>query len=297
MKLPDKLEERLRLQLDGGYRDFIYCCRTHPKTSFRVNTLKGEIKEVIKGLGCDVSPVPWCPTGFFTDAKVGRSIQHFQGLIYIQEATSMLAAQALAPEEYDVVLDLTAAPGSKTCQMAGLMENKGCIIANDVDNRRLKTLCFNLNRMGVVNTIITRKDATDFNTNIRFDKILLDAPCSNTGQLRNNPDALKTWSMQKVKKNAELQKRLIDVSVNLLEDDGVLVYSTCTFSPEENEEVVDHAIQEHGLSVERITGDFSTHDGIYTWGGKTYSPEVEFTTRIYPQDNDTAGFYIAKLIK
>jgi NOL1/NOP2/sun family putative RNA methylase len=295
MRIPVDLEARLRLQLGGEYDEFVECCGRLPRASFRVNTLKAEVDEVVSAFS--VEPIPWCPGGFWTDDPVGSSIQHFQGLLYVQEAAGMLAAHVLDPVEGEAVLDLAAAPGGKTTQMAAYMGNSGCIVANDVNRARVKTLRFNLNRMGVVNTVVARNDGARFKPDARFDRILLDAPCSNVGQLRDNPDALGTWSPNKVKRCSQLQKRLMDSAARLLKKDGVLVYSTCTFSPEENEEVVDHAVRKHGLTVEGVGGEFISRNGLTGWHGKEYMPEVENAVRIYPHENDTGGFFLAKLRK
>ena len=300
--IPRELEERLKLQLGGEYAEFEGFLSTPAKTTFRVNTLKAEVGEVLEGLeefagksGSAIEPIPWLSNGFKTDAKVGESVEHFQGLIYIQEAASMLSAVALDPKPAELVLDLTAAPGSKTTQMAAMMENRGCIIANELNYKRLKTLRFNLNRMGVANTIVTNNDGMKFNSKMKFDKILLDAPCSNTGQLRDNPDATGAWSLSKVKNCAQTQMRLLDNAVKCLKDDGIIVYSTCTFAPEENEGVVDYAVREHGLKIEGFEGKFMRHQGMTEWGGRTYSSEVEKCVRIYPHENDTDGFFMARL--
>ncbi|MFH1055918.1 MAG: RsmB/NOP family class I SAM-dependent RNA methyltransferase [Candidatus Altiarchaeota archaeon] len=295
MNFPAELEESLKTQLGSQYTEFIECCERPPRKSYRVNTIKADVDEITGRF--DSQPIPWCPIGFHTKDDLGSTIEHYQGLIYIQESASMLPAEVLSPREGDVVLDLAAAPGSKTTQLAALMSNRGCVIGNDVDFHRLKTLRFNLNRMGVVNTVVTNMDGVRFNPDIKFDKILLDAPCSNVGQLRDNPDAIGTWSPAKVSRCSHLQKRLIASASTLLNDDGVLLYSTCTFSPEENEEVVDYAVREHGLKVEEIEGKFKAHEGIRQWSGMEYDREVKKTARIYPHDNDTGGFYIAKLRK
>ncbi|MBD3387650.1 MAG: NOL1/NOP2/sun family putative RNA methylase [Candidatus Altiarchaeales archaeon] len=293
MQIPGVLEARLRLQLEGEYDEFAEACSRPPRTSYRVNTLKASIDDVTSVF--DSEPVPWSHTGFYTEARVGDSIEHFQGLLYVQESASMLAAEVLDPVECDCVLDLTAAPGSKTTQMAAMMKNEGCIVANELDSQRLKTLRFNLNRMGVVNTVVSNVDGARFRSKMRFDRVLLDAPCSNLGQLRENPEALKSWSEGNVRRCAGVQRKLMDVAASFLKKDGVLVYSTCTFSPEENEAVVDHAIRKHGLSCEGIGGEFKSRNGLLEWKGKRYGPEVENSVRIYPHENDTGGFFAAKL--
>ena len=294
MNFPGDLEGELRLLLADEYREFLDVSNRPLRQSFRINTLKAGPDE---GFDFEGERVPWCPAGRFASSKVSEFVEHFQGLVYVQESASMLPSEVLAPEAGDTVLDLSAAPGSKTTHMAALMGNEGCIVANDVDYGRLKSLRFNLNRMGVANAIVTCADGAGLEPNIMFDKVLLDAPCSNAGQLRDNPDALATWTRKKVRQCSQLQKRLILRAADLLKDGGTLVYSTCTFSPEENEEIVDHAIEERGLRVEGIEGGFRRHHGLKEWKGREYPGQVRETVRLYPHDNDTGGFFVAKLRK
>jgi len=280
--------------LGGEYDGFLECCGKKPRESYRVNTLKAEVEE-LSDLAAE--EIPWCPAGFYSKKPLGCTIEHFLGLIYVEDASSMLPPEVLAPGPEDTVLDLAAAPGGKTTHLAALMGNRGCIIANDPDPRRLKTLRFNLNRLGVANAVVTSSDGIRFKPNMLFDRILLDAPCSNGGQLRDNPEALTTWSKSKVKRCSELQKKLIGNAASMLKKDGVLVYSTCTFSPEENEGVVDHAVEEHGLTIEPVNGCYKKHAGLTEWNARRFAKGMEDTVRLYPHDNDTAGFYLAKLRK
>ncbi len=280
--------------LDGEYREFVDACSKPQRRSFRVNTLKSDLG-VAKGF--DGEPISWCSTGFFTDSLVSDSVEHFTGQVYLQEAASMLAAEVLAPCVGDTVLDLCAAPGSKTTQISVMMKNTGCVIANEPDFKRLKSLRFNLNRMGVVNAVVTNMDGRLFPDKILFDKILLDAPCSNLGQIRENPHAAEIWSPSHVKKCSNLQKKLIDAGYKSLKKDGVLVYSTCTFTPEENEEVVDYAIQKYDLVCEKVRADIVHTPGLHRWGKNKFHEDVGNTMRVYPHQNNTGGFYVARLKK
>ncbi len=295
MQIKPEIADYMGELLGPEYGTFMEYAQKPQSKSFRVNTLKADAT-ALEGV-FKAEKVPWCDGAFFTEDDVGESIEHFLGLIYVQEAASMLAATALSPSEGDRVLDMCAAPGSKTTQMAALMGNGGCIVANDVDSRRLKVLRFNLNRMGVYNTVVTKSEGARLKSKAKFDKILLDAPCSNLGQLRENQDAAGMWNRSLVAKCSKLQKRLVDNAAGLVRDGGAIVYSTCTFSVEENEEVVDYAVERHGLTVEPITGSFRHHPGVSSWRGASFCHDVENTVRIYPHENDTAGFYLAKLVK
>jgi tRNA (cytosine49-C5)-methyltransferase len=266
-----------------------------PRKAFRINTIKAKYEDIAH-LGV-FEPIPWTPGGYFTDSDIGKSTEHFLGLIYIQEAASMLPAALLSPSINDLVLDLCAAPGSKTTQLAAIMENTGAIVANEPDNQRLKTLRFNLNRMGALNTVLTNRDGTKFSSMERFDKILVDAPCSNLGNLATNPEASNSFSKALVKKLSTLQKRLIDTAAGHIKKEGVILYSTCTYTAEENEQVIDYAIRKHNLTVEEVNGKFKKTRGLTDYLGKSLHDDISKTARIYPHHNDTCGFYLAKLRK
>jgi len=234
--------------------------------------------------------------------ELGRSLEHQLGYYYVQETSSMIPIIALNPKPRERILDLCASPGSKTTQAAMFMQNKGTIIANDKDMSRIQILASNLERCGVSNTIITKKDGIFLcqlleKDNFKFDKILIDAPCSGEGTFRSSPKGMLMWNINTVKKLSKIQKNLIKSAYKLLKNDGVLVYSTCTHAPEENEEVIDFAIKELGLKIESINLPIKCRQGITKWKDENYDENVKLSCRIYPQDNDSEGFFIAKLVK
>ena len=206
----------------------------------------------------------------------------------------MIPPVVLNPRENELILDLAAAPGSKTTQMAAMMNNKGIIVANDIKYDRLKALSINLQRCGILNTIITLR--TNFK-NIKFDKILLDAPCSGTGAIRKSLMTLKIWNNNMIRKLANDQKRLILNSFDSLNDDCVLVYSTCSVDPEENEEVIDFLLKNRDAKLEKIDLDIKKSPVILEYEEKNYNEEIKKCLRIWPQDNDTEGFFVAKIRK
>ncbi|MBD3261356.1 MAG: NOL1/NOP2/sun family putative RNA methylase [Candidatus Altiarchaeales archaeon] len=222
------------------------------------------------------------------------SIEHYLGLIYIQEAASMIAVEALKPQTGEVVWDMAAAPGSKTTQIAAEMKNTGCILANDVDRRRLNTLRFNLNKSGVCNCIVNQADATKLRCNMSFDRILVDAPCSNSGQIRQGYSE-EAFTKGEVKRKSVIQRKLIDAAEKHLKAGGVLVYSTCSLTVEENEAIADYAVKKHGFSVEKIKSKINAHEGILQHRGEVFSDDVADSLRVYPQDNGADGFFAAKM--
>lgn len=266
------------------------------RKAVRVNTLKisaKEIKERLKEF--NLKQIPWCEEGFFIEGyEIGNLKEHFLGYIYIQDAASMIPANVLEPK--GVVLDLAASPGSKTTQISALMKNEGIIVANDNELKRVIILEQNLQRCGCLNTIISLKNGLAFKEPV-FDRVLLDAPCSGTGIIRKSLETLKTYNTEMIKKISNLQKKLMLSAFDSLKEGGKLVYSTCSLEPEENEEVVDFLIRNRDAKVEKINVDIKRGNAIEEFEGKSYSSEVKKCLRIWPQDNDTEGFFVAKICK
>ena len=281
--------------LGEDVNDFVLWQNKPQKTSFRINGIKGDKTEIEKTI--NLKKITGINGGYTTEDDIGNSIQHFLGQIYIQEAASMTAAQSLKPNQNDFVLDLCASPGSKTSQMADYMGNKGLIVANEKSFKRMKTLRFTLNRMGVLNTVVTCADGTKMGSQSKFTKVLLDAPCSNLGQARKNPNVINDWSERLSQKCAKTQTQLIDNAVKLLADDGLLLYSTCTYHPRENEGIVSHALTEHNLETVKIPLKIKHSGGLNNWGGEKFCEEVKNCVRVYPHQNDTGGFFMALLRK
>jgi len=297
------LQERFRLLLDDYERFFEYSQKPLRK-SLRVNTLKTTRKELEASMqqqNFTLRAIPWAGDGFWVEGNgLSETVDYFLGRYYIQESSAMLPAQLLQPGEKDAVLDVAAAPGGKTTHLAALMNNYGCIAANEINKQRRAALRFNLSKYGVLNAAVT---AVDFSRPVscreRFSRILLDAPCSCEGQFRKKTPAREQWSPAKILACSRLQKKMIASALRLLDAGGVLVYSTCTLAPEENEEVVDYALRNNDdLTVEPVgKQDFNYRRGVTSWNGKDYSPEVKNCVRVYPQDNDSEGSFIGKIVK
>ena len=225
----------------------------------RVNTIKSNVDEVKERLSLDwnLKEIKFCKEAFEIEHRkkerrdIGNIKEHFLGYFYIQEAASLLPPIVLAPKEDDIVLDVAAAPGSKTTQMAAMMNNSGLIIANEYKYDRLKPLQINLQRCGVSNTILS----LGYGERIKgeYDKILLDAPCSGTGAIRKSLKTLKIYNTGMIKKLSYTQKDLIENSFKILKNNGTLVYSTCSLEPEENEGVIDYLLNKFtNASLEKI---------------------------------------------
>lgn len=275
--------------------EFIKYCKIPLRKSIRVNTIKSSISRVKKIF--KLEQIPWCKQGFFIQGYgIGNTLEHFLGYIYIQEAASMIPPIVLDPKPGDIILDMCSSPGSKTTQMAAMMNNKGLIVANENAYQRAKPLGMNLERIGVTNTIITLMDGKWFNQ--PFDKILVDVPCSGMGTIRKSPNTPKMWNPNFVRKLANIQKNLLEAAFRCLKNNGTLVYSTCTLEPDENEGVIDFLLNKYGdAKVERITLKINRSPTVLNFEGKEYIPEIEKCLRIFPQDNDTEGFFVAKIKK
>ncbi|MFH0869384.1 MAG: RsmB/NOP family class I SAM-dependent RNA methyltransferase, partial [archaeon] len=252
-------------------------------------------------VGWKLKQVPFYKDGFVVNSNVrpALTVEHFMGYFYLQEVASMIPPLVLNPQSGDEVLDMCAAPGSKTTQLSELMHNKGLIVANDNDIIRLKLLNYAIEKCGCLNIAQTMMDGRVIAKVHEYDKILLDAPCSSEGQIRKEPEVLEKWNEAYVKQFSDIQKQLINSAFLLLKQPGVLVYSTCTFSPEENEEVVDSLLKKFkNAHIEKISlKGFKISDGFVIYKGMKFDPQVKNCARIWPHHNNTGGFFIAKIVK
>ena len=296
--------ERYKELLGERYDEFIKYSLAYAKKAIRINTLKSTPQVVNERLKNDweLKPVSWTNNGFFITYKHGKRFdignleEHQLGYFYVQDPASMIPPLVLDAQPGDYVLDLCSAPGSKTTQIAATMKNEGVLVAHDVDVQRVKPLGLNLNRCGVHNTVVIVR-ANNKLPQEYFDKVLVDAPCSGTGTIRRSLKTLLMWSPNGVKKLARLQRQLIKQGYDALKPGGTLVYSTCTQEPEENEAIASWLVQETGATIEEIKLDINRSEAITSFAGEEYHPSVKNCLRIYPQDNDTEGFFVAKIKK
>ena len=283
--------------------EFVKYSLSFLRRSVRVNTIKTNNADIKKRLKkWNLKQIPWNKNGFWIHRPerrdIGNTIEHHLGYIYVQEAASMIPPLILQPKPGDIVLDMCAAPGSKTSQMAQMMNNEGLIVANDYKGIRLQSLGINLQRMGLTNTIITLMPGQRFK-NFEFDKILVDAPCSGTGTIRKSLKTIRIWNAGMIKKIAREQKQLITTAFRNLKVNGTLVYSTCSLEPEENEAVVTHLLNQFEnakLEKAKLPG-LKQSPCVKEFEGETYHKDINKCIRIWPQDNDTEGFFIAKIRK
>ena len=292
-------------------KTFFEISYTSTPNSIRCNTLKispAELKERLLNYSWEVKvPYEEYPEIMVINGtkagELGNSREHLLGYYYVQEISSMLPMLVLKPTSEDIILDLCASPGSKTTQAAAMMKNSGTILANEVSMSRVGILNANLERCGVSNVIVTRKEGVAFcermqkKSKLRFDKILVDAPCSGEGTLRKSPKTFLMWNENMIKKIAGVQRRLSEAAIKLLKVGGEMVYSTCTLAPEEDEMIVQNLLDKFDVEIQDIKLPLKFREGITKWEEKTFSPELKKCLRLYPQDNNTDGFFVAKIKK
>jgi len=269
--------------------------------NIRANTLKIPVENLerkLKEKNFKIEKIPFVEDDFWikTEENLAKSLEHNLGYFFIQNASSTVPPLVLDPKPNEIILDLCAAPGAKTTQIAAMMENTGSIIANDITYKRLKALRGNLQRCGVLNTVVTKIYGEVFwKTNLKFNKILLDAPCTGTGTL--NPRILKQTSEFGIRKLSKLQKELLVSAVKCLEENGIIIYSTCSLEPEENEENIDFVIKNFGLTTEKIEiKNLPCGQALLEWNGKKFDESMANAIRILPSEK-MEGFFICKLRK
>ena len=274
------------------------------RKSIRVNTLKISVPDLTKRLAdrFNLEPIPWCKEGFWIAHKEGRldignTPEHCLGYYYVQEAASMIPPVVLDPQPGDIILDMAAAPGSKSTQIAQMQWNTGVLVANDLTGDRLAALGVNLQRCGVLNSIITQMPGQRM-SGFQFDKILLDAPCSGTGTIRKSLKTINLWNPDMVKRLTHIQSKMLDSAFHLLKPGGTMVYSTCSSEPDEDEGVISAFLERTpNAKLADIHLPIKHGPAVTEFEGQTYNPEVRKCLRLWPQDNDTEGFFVAKIVK
>ncbi len=272
--------------------------------SIRVNNLKISVLELKKRLekkGNELKPIEWVPYGFNVvkeSYNLGSSHEFLQGYYYLQNIASMLSAIILDPKPNEIVIDMCAAPGSKSTHLAQLMENEGTLILIEKNLNRIPALEVNLRRMGITNSIVLNMDAINLsNINVKGDKILLDAPCTGEGLIRQDPSRKKSKRMKDIEKMASIQKKLLTTGLKSLNSGGVLLYCTCSIAPEENEIVVDEVLNKSNkFKIIEISKNYGVK-GLTNVFGVNLLEDLMFSQRLYPHLHNTIGFYFCLIKK
>lgn len=282
MNLPIEFEKKMKAFLGDEWDDFLYSYDNNRFQALRFNTLKVQSQEermrILKVLGISSDKrVSWADEAYYFDENVrpGKHPYHEMGLYYIQEPSAMSAAALLAPKPGMRVLDLCAAPGGKSTQLATYLGDSGLLVSNEINTQRSRILSQNIERMGIKNAIVTNEDSFVLASHFPgfFNAIQVDAPCSGEGMFRKLPEAIEQWSMENVAICAARQKEILDNAAVMLKPGGVIVYSTCTFSREENEDVIEYFLERHP--------DFT----------------LEEMERFWPHKVDGEGHFVAKLVR
>jgi len=289
--------------LIDDYDAFLAACERPLPSVVRVNTIKadpGRARRALDAEGIDYEPVDWHDHLLrLPDGSPGTNWPYFHGWLHGQEEVSAVPALAVDPQPGEQIWDSCAAPGSKTTQLSALMDDRGLVVGNDNNLGRLSSLRHNAERLGVTNLVVTNQDGRNFSLNPfdfdEFDRAIVDAPCSCEGTIRKNPTTLEEWTLEHVHSVAAVQKGILSRAVQATKPGGIVVYSTCTFAPEENEAVVDHVLDTEDCEVVAFDPPLDSVSGVTEWEGDSYDPRVTDTHRIYPHLNDTGGFYCAKL--
>ena len=288
-----------------GIEDTIKLLKANEKSltpSIRVNTLKITVSDLKKRLdqkGFKLEPIEWIPYAFKVIKEtynLGSTHEFLQGYYYLQNIASMLPALILDPKPNDIVIDMCAAPGSKATHLAQIMKNEGTLILIDRNRKRIPALETNIRRMEIINSIVINMDASDLSKlNIKATKILLDAPCTGEGLIRQDPNRKKSRKLKDIEKMASIQKRLLKAGLNALKSDGELLYSTCSIAPEENELVVHEVLEEESnFRISKISNTFGV-SGLTEVYGKNLREDLRYSQRIYPHLHDIIGFYLCLL--
>jgi NOL1/NOP2/sun family putative RNA methylase len=272
--------------------------------SIRVNTLKTlalKLKERLEEKGFELEQIEWVPYGFNIikeSHNLGSLHEFLQGYYYLQNIASMLSAIILDPKPNEIVIDMCAAPGSKSTHLAQLMENKGTLILIEKNLNRIPALEVNLRRMGIINSIVFNMDAINLsNMNVKGDKILLDAPCTGEGLIRQDPSRKKSKRMKDIEKMASIQKRLLTTGLKALNSGGKLLYCTCSVAPEENELVVDEVLNKSdNYRIIEISKNYGVK-GLTNVFGVNLLEDLMFSQRLYPHLHNTIGFYFCLIKK
>ncbi len=273
------------------------CARPLP-TDARVNSLRSSpeaLRERFAARGVAFESSGWDPCAVRASRPVGRTVEHWLGLFYLQERVQSAPVLALDPRPGERVLDLCAAPGGKTVDIAIRMRNTGSVVANEPNGRRQQALLTNINRIGTWNVTVTEYRGQDFPASAAFDRALVDAPCSAEGTLRKQSTLRDGASAPAIARLARLQELLIVRAFDRLRVGGVLVYSTCTFAPEENEAIVTHLLRVREARVLPFDPPFPHARGLAEWDGVPYEAGTERCVRIYPHHLDSGGGFVARI--
>ncbi|MFD1485661.1 RsmF rRNA methyltransferase first C-terminal domain-containing protein [Lacticaseibacillus baoqingensis] len=291
MDFPEGFKTKYQRLLGAEAPAFFATFQQPAETGYRINPLKPAAPLALGG-----PAIPWSTWGHYGKVA-GNDIEHVSGFVYSQEPSAQFVATVLAPEPGERVLDLCAAPGGKTTHIASFMGASGLIVTNEINRSRAKILASNVERFGITNALITNNDPDSLAAAWpeAFDKILVDAPCSGEGMFRKDPDAMQYWTPDYPAACAQRQREILVMAEKMLRPGGVLVYSTCTFSPEEDEQIAAWANAELPLTLVPIQKPAGIASGRPKWADN--DPAVANTARLWPHQLRGEGHFVARFVK
>ena len=301
MNLPKVFEEKMKDLLGSEYEAYTACYDEPRHYGLRVNTAKISVEDFLKIAPWPLEPVPWIHNGFYYDGDNIQPSKHpyyFAGLYYLQEPSAMTPADRLPVEPGDRVLDVCAAPGGKATELGAKLGGTGVLAANDLSSSRAKGLLKNLELFGIGNVLILSEEPGKLVSYFPeyFDKILIDAPCSGEGMFRKNPEAACVWSEEKPPECAKMQREIVKQAISMLKPGGMMIYSTCTFSPEENEQIIAWVLREFPeIQLIPMKGYEGFSEGRPDLADG--NPELKKCVRIWPHHMDGEGHFVALMQK
>ena len=302
MNLPSAFEEKMKYLLGAEYNNYLDCFDEPRHYGLRVNTAKISVEDFLKISPWPLKKIPWIHNGFYYDGENCQPAKHpyyFAGLYYLQEPSAMTPADRLPIEPGDKVLDVCAAPGGKATELGARLNGTGVLAANDLSNSRAKGLLKNIELMGIGNVLVLSEEPgklipyfTEY-----FDKILIDAPCSGEGMFRKDRKMIRAWEEHDPDYFARIQKSIITQAAQMLKPSGMILYSTCTFSPEENEQTIEYLLEQYpDFDVCEIEG----YEGFACGMPEVTASKdkrLSRTVRIFPHRMKGEGHFLALLQK
>ncbi len=300
LELPEAFEKRMRDMLGAEFDAYMSGYQDTRQYGLRVNPLKISGEELEKNTSFHLSPIPWTHDGYFyrEEDQPARHPYYSAGLYYLQEPSAMTPASRLPVTPGERVLDLCAAPGGKATALGAALQGKGVLVANDISNSRAKALLKNLELFGIPNAFVTNEIPGKLAESFEgfFDKVLVDAPCSGEGMFRKDPAVIKTWDEERPEYFAKLQKDILKNAVKMLRPGGMLLYSTCTFAPVENEGSISWLLEEFPeMELQTMEGYEGFAPGHPEWGNG--DPALVKCVRIWPHRMNGEGHFLALLRK
>ncbi len=305
---PEEFLSKMAVLLNNEFDEFLTSLNQLPSIGIRVNTLKITPQALSQIIPYKLEQTPWCSSGFIVNelntapenTLPGKHIYHLAGLYYMQEPSAMAAGDILSPQPGEKVLDLAAAPGGKSTHLAALMKNTGLLVANEIHPRRVWDLAENLERCGVTNTVVMNETPQRLAEHFEefFDRVMLDAPCSGEGMFRKSMTARKEWKPESPQSCSIRQFAILECAARMVKPGGRIAYTTCTFSPEENEGVIARFLENHPefdlLIIDQKPGLFPAKP---EWLGLPRNHKIRSAVRIWPHQSQGEGHFIALLLK